>query len=98
MYMVEVWGSSLASEAGKYIYIYIYGTLPPMYPHFCGILIINLEVKTCFHVLVSDVILIINLEVKTCFHVLVSDVQGGYHIYIYILKNILLVSIFFLKF
>ena len=26
-----------------------------MYPHFCGILIINLEVKTCFHVLVSDV-------------------------------------------
>ena len=28
---------------------------PPMYPHFCGILIINFEVKTCFHVLVSDV-------------------------------------------
>ena len=31
-----------------HVYIYVYMVPPPMYPHFCGILIINLEVKTCF--------------------------------------------------
>ena len=43
-----------------YIYMYIqymYMKPPhvPMYPHFCGVNIINSEVKTCFHVSVSNV-------------------------------------------
>ena len=46
-------------DASWHIYLlkntYIYTWYPPMYPHFCGVNIVNLEVKTCFHVLASNV-------------------------------------------